>query len=177
MKIVALAGLVAVSAAAAWWFGRPPQQPVETPPPAVVAAPPESITVHVAGEVLRPGLVSLPADARVADAVAAAGGATADANLTALNLASLVSDEQQVVVPHVSDGAVADVGAHDGRVRINQASASEIEQLPGVGPVLAARIVAHRESFGPFSAVEDLLDVSGIGEAKLATMRDAVIIP
>lgn len=177
MRFVALAGLIALAAAAAWWFGAPPQLPPAAPQVGIVEAAAEPITVHVAGEVVRPGLVGLPAGSRVADAVAAAGGATTKANLTALNLASLVVDEQQIVVPGSSEAEAASGAPGDGRVRINQASASDIEQLPGVGPVLAARIVAHRESFGPFTVVEDLLDVSGIGEAKLATLRDSVVVP
>jgi competence protein ComEA len=151
-------------------------------PSAVTGTTEVDIVVHVAGEVLRPGLVRLTPGARVADAIAAAGGATADAQLAAINLAGTLADGVQVVVPGVGPlGVVEAVGASgavdDGRVRVNQADASELDSLPGVGPVLAERIVSYRDLNGPFQAVEDLLDVPGIGESKLAAMRDAIVIP
>ena len=98
------------------------------------------------------------------------------ADLRKLNLAAGLADGQQVVVPGSAEGRDP-AAVDDGRVRVNTASVSDLEQLPGVGPVLAARIAAHREENGPFSTVEDLLDVSGIGEAKLASLRDAVVLP
>ena len=164
--IVVLAGLVG------WWFGGPPSPP----PPVRVAGQPigASLTVHVAGEVARPGLVTVPAGSRVADAVAASGGLLAAADLAALNLAAPLADGQQVVVrSHSSEGGAPP----EQGVRLNTASAAELESIPGVGPVLAARIVGHRQANGPFAVVEDLLDVSGIGEAKLAALRDVVVVP
>ena len=115
-------------------------------------------------------------DARVADAIVAAGGATDDAELGALNLAAAVGDGSRLVVPSRSEALLGAV-AGDGLVRLNAATAADLEGLPGVGPVLAQRIVAHRSDYGPFEAVEDLLDVPGIGEAKLAAIRDLVIVP
>ena len=132
------------------------------------------VTVHVSGAVARPGLVTLPAGARVADAILAAGGASPDARLGSLNLAATVGDGTLLVVPAAADG---DPSVGDGMIRPNAATATELEGLPGVGPVLARRIVAHRESVGPFGTVEDLLDVPGIGEAKLAGLRDLVLVP
>lgn len=151
-------------------------------PSAVTGTTEADIVVHVAGEVARPGLVRLTPGSRVADAIAAAGGATADAQLAAINLAGTLADGVQVVVPGVGpDGAVQAAGTagavDDGRVRVNQADASALDALPGVGPVLAERIVSHRDLNGPFQAIEDLLDVPGIGESKLAAMRDAIVIP
>ncbi|MEE9206505.1 MAG: ComEA family DNA-binding protein [Acidimicrobiia bacterium] len=132
-----------------------------------------TVTVHVSGAVVRPGLVTLELDARVADAIAAVGGATPDAQLGALNLAAIVGDGARLVVPSdTSDNAVA-----DGLIRVNSAGVSDLERLPGVGPVLAQHIVSYRESNGPFSVVEDLLAVPGIGEVKLAGMRDSVLVP
>lgn len=169
--------LTAALGAGAWFGGKPP-----APPPLSVAstagtsAASGSITVHLAGAVRRPGLVEVAIGARVADAVAAAGGAAADADLDALNLAAPLADGQQVVVPRRGAGAAA-APAGDGRVRLNQASAEELQTLPGVGPVTAAQIIAHRDQHGPFTAVEDLLDVPGIGEGKLAALRDAVVVP
>ena len=135
-----------------------------------------TLTVHVAGAVANPGLIELPVGSRVADAVAAGGGVSAGADLAALNLAQPLIEGQQVVVPWEGEpGSIADdAGA---RVRLNDADASALESLPGVGPVLAASIVSHREAHGPFAAVEDLLLVPGIGESKLATLRDRVVVP
>lgn len=133
-----------------------------------------TITVHVAGAVAEPGLVSLPPGSRVADAIAGAGGATAIADLGAVNLAEPIDDAGQVVVPVVGEGGAP---AGDGRVRINSATAEELATLPGIGPVLAQRIVDHRDEVGRFEAVEDLLDVSGIGERLLAGMREQIVLP
>jgi competence protein ComEA len=132
------------------------------------------VTVHVSGSVSHPGLIALERGARIADAVAAAGGALPGADLSALNLAATVIDGQQLVVPDSSGGSAT---AIDGRVRVNTADAAGLETLPGVGPVLAQRIVEYRELHGSFLQVEDLLDVPGIGEAKLAAMRESVIVP
>ena len=110
-----------------------------------------------------------------ADAVSAAGGLLHDADSSSLNLAAPVVDGQQIVVPTV--GAVGLPPIDDGKVRLNSATAADLEAIAGVGPVLAARIVAYRESDGPFTEVEDLLDVVGIGESKLEAMRDQVIVP
>ncbi|MBT8207428.1 MAG: competence protein ComEA [Acidimicrobiia bacterium] len=150
------------------------------PPPLLVEAPDvvadeQSLTVHVAGAVVRPGLVVLAPGARIADAVAAAGGATHHAAVGSVNLATLVRDGDQIVIPQIGEEITADAGA--GRISLNRATVSDLETLPGVGPVTAQRIVDHRDEYGPFSTLEDLLDVSGIGEAKLAAIRDSVVVP
>ena len=139
-----------------------------------------TMVVHVAGWVETPGLVRLPAGARVGDAVAAAGGIRPGASLADLNLAHPLSDGEQVAVPGPGGPTPGDEGGgeeDDGLVRLNSATAQDLERLPGVGPVLAERIVGHREDMGPFERVEDLLEVSGIGEAKLASIRDLVVVP
>lgn len=172
------AGLGAVVLLGAIWFGRSAPAAAPLLVDAATGAPDGTITVHVAGEVVSPGLASIPVDGRVADAVAAAGGATRDADLSQLNLAAPLRDGEQVVVPGAATAAAAGGGvAADGRVHVNRASVGELEQLPGVGPVLAGRIASYREDNGPFVAVEDLLDVPGIGEGKLAALRDSVAIP
>src|SRR5690606_20272718 len=100
------------------------------------------------------------------------------ASLDAVNLAQPVADGQQIVVPGPDATAVAgSTPADDGLVHLNTATAADLETLPGVGPVLAERIVAHRDARGGFERVEDLLEVPGIGEAKLADLRDAVAVP
>jgi competence protein ComEA len=125
--------------------------------------------------------------ARVLDAVAAAGGATAEADLSLLNLARPVVDGEQVLVPRPGEevpsppagGAPAASpgqapGAPGARVDVNRATAAELETLPGIGPVLAARIVAHRDERGPFTSVDDLQSVRGVGPSLLADLRDLV---
>ena len=133
--------------------------------------------MHVSGEVAEPGLVEVDAEARVADAVARAGGSTRNADLGLVNLAAELHDGQQIVIPEVGAGVPGGGVAVDGMIHINSATPSELEQLPGVGPVLAGRIAAYRDENGPFATVEDLLDVSGIGEGKLETLRDSVALP
>lgn len=137
------------------------------------------VVVHVAGKVRRPGIVVLPPGARVVDALEAAGGARPRVDLTGLNLARpLVDGEQVVVGAPIAAGAVGAGAAAGpagaagvdagGKVNLNTASGAQLEELPGVGPVTAAAIVAFREEHGPFASVDQLLDVSGIGEATLA---------
>jgi competence protein ComEA len=163
-----------LAAGAGLWYARSGPEP---PPVTVRRAPaePAAITVHVSGAVGTPGLVTVPAGSRVADAIAAAGGARPGAELSTLNLAAPVIDGQQLVVPR--SGEAAGTAAAGGRVAVNTAGIEDLERLPGVGPVLASRIVEHRERNGPFTVVEDLLDVPGIGEGKLAALREAVQVP
>lgn len=146
------------------------------------------IVVHVTGAVQRPGVVELRSGDRVADALAVAGGALPDAALSALNLARPLVDGEQVVVPVVGEEAAATGGAAgaggatqepdahlpDGRLDLNRATAADLEELPGVGPVLAGRIIAHRDREGPFVEPAQLREVSGIGEATWASLRDLV---
>jgi competence protein ComEA len=134
-----------------------------------------SIAVHVSGAVLDPGVVRVPANSRVLDVVIAAGGATRAADLTRINLAASVRDGERVIVPF--EGELESESPGGRGVDLNEATATALEGLPGVGPVLAARILAYRDEHGPFDTVEDLLDVPGIGEAKLAAMRDAISAP
>jgi competence protein ComEA len=134
------------------------------------------VVVQVSGYVSAPGVFRLPAGSIVADAVLAAGGAAPGARLDALDLARGLTDGDRIVVP--GPGAPpggGDSGQAEGPLSLNSADAGDLEELPGIGPVLAERIVEYRESHGPFEAVEDLLDVSGIGEAVLGGIRDLVV--
>lgn len=176
MWLVAAAVLLA-AAAAWWWNGEQPARSDVPLRPVLASADVAIATVHVSGAVAAPGLVEVPADGRVADAVAAAGGALPSSDLSALNLAAPVRDGEQLVVPAEGAGGPVGGGGEDGLVRLNQADATAMEALPGVGPVLAARIVAHRDANGSFETPEDLLDVPGIGEVKLAGLRDAIAVP
>ncbi len=157
----------------------PPPEPMLVDTAAGATGSPGGITVHVSGAVPAAGLVEVPERSRVADVLAAAGGVTGLADLTQLNLAEPVSDGQRIVVPVVGSATAPDPanGAADRRIRVNEADVSELQGLPGVGPVLAQAIASYRDEFGPFAVVEDLLDVPGIGEGKLATLRELVIVP
>ena len=160
------------------WFGMGPDEAVPlNPTEVVVERPVEVLTVHVSGAVVRPGLASVGTDARVADVVAAVGGATSDADLSRINLASLVRDGDHISVPTVDGEENVGRATEDDGLDLNRASAVQLEDLDGVGPVLALRIVEFRDANGPFETVEDLLDVPGIGEAKLAGMRSGISYP
>lgn len=145
-----------------------------------VTAPPASavIYVHILGQVAVPGLYELPDGARAVDAVAAAGGFTEQADAAGLNLARFVSDGEQIVVPAIGDAApgAAPGVTGEGLVNLNTADAATLDTLPGVGPATAAKILAWREQNGRFESVDDLLDVGGIGEAKLDAIRDLVTV-
>jgi len=148
---------------------------------------PTLLAVHVAGAVNRPGLHLLPAGARVDDAVRAAGGATSSADLDAVTLARAVVAGEQVFIPRrgqrgggapsaVGGGGAAQPRAPAGPVDLNTASAAQLESLPGIGPSIAAAIVAHRGKIGVFVSVEELLDVPGIGPAKMEAIRPLVAV-
>jgi competence protein ComEA len=159
------------------------------------AGPPQSaitgnqIAIHVGGRVRRPGLVSLPAGSRVADALAAAGGPLDGADLDRVNLARRLTDGEQVLVVRKGDpmppAASAGPGALPGepgassapptKVDLNTATVEQLESLPGVGAVTAGRIVAHRTR-SPFRSVRDLLQVEGIGERRYESLRDLVTV-
>ncbi len=160
------------------------------PAPAGALAAESIVVVHVVGQVRRPGVVRLAAGARVQDALAAAGGATRRADLAAVNLARLVVDGEQVVVPRpgaatppapgsAGPGGTGGTGAGAAggaaaAVDLNTAGESELDALPGIGPVLAGRIVAFRQEHGHFSTVDELAEVSGIGDAVLERLRPLV---
>ena len=151
------------------------------------------VVVFVTGAVTAPGVYSLASNARVEDAVSAAGGMATDADIDAVNLAAFVSDGTRIYVPRIgvpvpavvtpSGGApVGDEGGEPGHsvpsapIDLNTATAEMFDQLPGIGPATAAAIVAHRESSGPFATVDDLLEVRGIGPAKLDAIRTLVTV-
>jgi competence protein ComEA len=171
--------VVVVSLGAWWWTSLSEPEPGGNSPVVSVVAPAldTRLLVHVAGEVHSPGVVRLAPGTRVVDAIEAAGGATRSAVLAGINLAAPLVDGSQIIVPSAADQRSAPGTSGDGLVTVNTASAVELETLPGVGPVMAGRIVSHREQNGPFTAVEDLLDVPGIGEATLARLRPLIRIP
>ena len=156
-------------------------QPIQLLPPPTLSP----IRVHVSGAVAQPGVYAMPRGAIVQDALNAAGGPTGDTALAAVNLAQPIQDGQHLTFPSQSD--VATSGTPDfpalvepssdppgERIDLNQASAPELELLPGIGPSLAQKIIDYREEHGPFASVDDLLDVPGIGPAKLEAVKDQV---
>ena len=207
--------MIVAVVAAGWWLLRAPAPPTEaglpragaavpasTPPGTDAAsaagsgattgvttttvAVPAAIVVHVAGAVAAPGVYELPGGSRADDAVRAAGGATAGAELDALNLAAPLRDGERVYVPVEGEPAPppppAGAGppeasaAPSGPVNLNAAGVDELEALPGVGPATARAIVTHRETNGPFASIDDLERVRGIGPAKLEAIRPLVTL-
>jgi competence protein ComEA len=199
-----LLACVALAAGVAWWRAgaAPASVPSAAPSTSPVALPSAASTstttigaavvVDVVGAVRAPGVVKLPAGARVIDAIAAVGGATPNADLARLNLAAIVADGTRVAVPvigapapavdpaAVTGGGAAPAGdgtsATQEPVNVNTATVDQLDALPGIGPATAAAIVADRAAHGPFNTVEDLTRVRGIGDAKLAQLRDLISV-
>lgn len=145
----------------------------------IVLAEPADLRVHVAGEVLRPGVYELPFGSIVQDAIDIAGGFSGDASHDRVNLAAPLEDGQQVYVPEISEEVQSSPNprSFNELISINTASAPELERLPGIGPVIAQRIVEFREEYGPFQRLEDLLEVEGIGPSKLESLQDYIQVP
>ena len=134
--------------------------------------------VHVAGEVRRPGVYPIAAGARVIQAIRRAGGPTTRADLSALNLAAMLQDGQQVLIPARApkgSPAAAGTGRRTGPLSLSSATAQDLEALDGIGPTLAERIVEWRTAHGGFASVDQLLDVPGIGPARLDALRADVV--
>jgi competence protein ComEA len=201
----ALLACVALAAGLAWWraSAAPASVPGAAPttassarsftPSTSTTTPGTAVVVDVVGAVRAPGVVKLSAGARVVDAIAAVGGANPNADLARLNLAAVVADGMRIAVPEfgapapaVDPAAVTGSGAANGGgvddatapgpVNLNTATATELDALPGIGPATAAAIVDDRAAHGPFNTVDDLARVRGIGDAKLAQLRDLVAV-
>lgn len=202
--MVLLAVLVAVAAGCWIWAGRPHQLPVGlaaaessssaavsgpllSAPPSRAAPSPSSpagvLVVDVVGRVHRPGVYRLPAGSRVTDAVTAAGGVLAGVDPATVNLARKLSDGEQLVIgrsttaaPTGSAPAGSGSAGPDAPVDLNSATVAQLDALPGVGPVLAQRIVDWRTQHGRFDSVAQLRSVSGIGDAKFADLSPLVTV-
>jgi competence protein ComEA len=148
-----------------------------TPPPLATDIAPATITIDVQGAVVRPGVYEIPSGSRVIDAIKAAGGVTKVGDPSDLNQARMIVDGEQIYI-YAKTGSAINKNTKvivkpkkSPFVVINRATAKEFETLPGIGPVLAERIVAYRKANGPFATIEDLLKVPGIGTSKLAKFK------
>ncbi|GIJ57683.1 ComEA family DNA-binding protein [Virgisporangium aurantiacum] len=186
--LAVLALVVAVVVGFVVWRARPKAEPVAADPGAAtvaavpVSSPVASIVVSVVGRVNRPGLVRLPHGARVADAIEAAGGVLPGTDLGYLNLARKVVDGELIAIgvspppAPPGGGTGAGPGAPGGLVNLNTATVAELDTLPGVGPVLAQRIIDHRNRTGGFKSVEELRKVDGVGDARFEQLKDLVTV-
>lgn len=194
LRVIAGVGVSAATVAAAFlWLARP--EAVPAPPAASPAAqaspagsavgapsptsPARTVVVHVDGKVREPGVLTLPADSRVVDALRAAGGAEDGADTSSLNLARPLVDGERILVgvpapPAGAGGPQGVSGSADRPIDLNLATADQLEELPGVGPVLAGRIVEYRTAHGGFRSVGQLKEVSGIGPKRFADLEDRV---
>jgi competence protein ComEA len=180
LRIIIGSGLVAFIAvfAVLAWIDRATPVSITIEP-----LPSQPIRVAVSGAVATPGVVIVPAGSRLSDIAAAAGGFSDDADYSALNLAGRVGDGEHVVIPRMDSSSAAGVPVLDagasgeaGPLDLNVASAEDLEELPGIGEVLAARIVAHRDEHGPFTSVDDLAQVEGISQRLLEELKPLVTI-
>ncbi|MFD6568240.1 helix-hairpin-helix domain-containing protein [Micromonospora profundi] len=192
VRALAVVAALVVLAAAGWAWRSRPHAEVVTPPGGDVASVSPAgdasasgageLVVAVAGKVRKPGLVRLPAGSRVADAVQAAGGPLPGVDVALLNPARKVTDGELIVVgvtpPPVPAGAAGPEtgGAPGGPLNLNTATLAQLDALPGVGPVLAQRILAYRDQHGGFKGVGDLRQVDGIGDARYEQLKDLVTV-
>jgi competence protein ComEA len=159
----------------------PVSTPTITPLPSFtpLPAPPTLIVIDVAGKVLHPGIYKLRQGSRAADAIKAAGKQLKGVSLTDINLAELLTDGQQIIVGASSKSKGKKLGTSKGKItkgtiNINSATVVQFEQLPGVGAVMAARILSYRTAHGAFAAIDDLTKVSGMGKSKFANLKSFV---
>ncbi|MCG5438248.1 ComEA family DNA-binding protein [Micromonospora foliorum] len=194
VRALAVVAVVVVVGAAGWaWQARPQSEPVAPLVSDAVSAAPAAdpsmsgsgeLVVAVAGKVRKPGLVRLPAGSRLADALQAAGGALPGVDVALLNPARKVTDGELIVVgvtPPPMPGGTAGPAAGGaapaaGPLNLNTATLAQLDALPGVGPVLAQRILTHRDQHGGFKSVGDLRQVDGIGDARYEQLKDLVTV-
>ncbi|MFG1702401.1 helix-hairpin-helix domain-containing protein [Nonomuraea sp. M3C6] len=179
--LLAVGALAIVVAAFFAWRSQPSPEPLPPPIPISPSSPSPSattkVTVHVAGKIRKPGVYLLPSGARVTDAVTAAGGVSRGASTGSLNLARRLIDGEQIVVGATMGAAAPGVPVTDPATAVldlNSATTDQLEQLPGVGEVLAARIAEFRDSHGGFTTVDQLREVSGIGPRKYDEIKTKV---
>ncbi len=177
--LISLAAVVAVAALVLVAVNRPEPatgefQIAENPQELEVVQ--QFLFIHIVGEVNTPGMYQLPIGARLVDAVFAAGGLTEDADNSSVNLARELSDGEQIVVYKIGEQGTTDSISSGGLISINRATAEQLEDLPGIGPALSARIIAYREANGGFKSKEDLKNVSGIGDSIFSGFEDLITL-
>jgi competence protein ComEA len=162
---------------------EPPRVVVQAPATRPVASPPVPalLVVHLSGEVIMPGVYQLPVGARIDDALKAAGGPTESGDIQRLNLAARLADGQQIVVPRrvnpiMTTFANSSPSPTPGRLNLNVASVVELDQLPGVGPVTAQRIVAYREQHGPFKSVDQLREAKLVNAPTFEKIKEQLTV-
>ncbi|ABB15935.1 helix-hairpin-helix domain-containing protein [Carboxydothermus hydrogenoformans] len=177
-----------------WWTGPESPPLKETAEQEVITrevTPKGTVVVHVAGAVYKPGVYVLEEGARVKDAIEKARGMLPLADDSSINLAAKVSDGQKIYIPFKNETTTASAstnkafgqqnalkgsGGQEAKVNINTATAEELDELPGVGPATAAKIIEYREQNGPFATIEDLKKVKGIGDKKFETLKDYITV-
>ena len=190
--LVGILVLAIAGGGAMLWLNRPRPAPIEvtTPVPSPTLEPRSSATpaplrVYVSGAVSHPDVYLLPPQSIVKDALSAAGGATEEADLDRVNLASELCDQQQIHVPRRGEAAPAVVSpggtAPDrppavGPIDINAATVEQLDALPGVGPAIAGRIVSYREAYGAFATIEEIMNVKGIGPATFEEIKGLIVV-
>jgi len=183
---------LAVTGGLFFWLQRPVTTPLEItqPSPAPVITPTAAaapLRVYVTGAVAHPNVYQLPPGSIVKDAIQAAGGASAEADLDRINLAQELRDQQQVVVPRAGETAVPPPAGSESpdrsggdlpaaKVNINTAAADELDTLPGIGAEMARRILDYRAANGPFKSIEDIQRVTGIGDATYQKLKDRITV-
>jgi len=183
LSTLAIAGSVLL----VWWLLSARPQTTEPQAPLAFATtdatkptpqPTDDLVIDVVGKVNKPGIVTVPKGSRVYEAIAAAGGLKGKVDTTALNMARVLTDGEQLLVglePASVPGAAAPPGAPT-KINLNTATVEQLDTLPGVGPVTAQSILSWRDENGRFTSIDDLLDVKGIGDATLAELRDLVVV-
>lgn len=179
--VVALGGLavtIGISAVSSLNQSTTVPEDITTPhnSDSVISIESAPVYVHIVGAVVSPGLYELADNARVIDAVMAAGGFLGEPADCSVNLARLVTDGEQIVVHSREQGCSASAGNSEGKISLNRGSESDFDSLPGIGPTLAERIVTWRESSGPFTSIEQLNEVSGIGDKLFAGIKDSLTL-
>jgi len=167
-------------AALVWVIARNPSGEAVTLRPVPTETP---VIVHISGAVPRPGVYALPRGARVQDAISAAGGFLAEAEKTGINLARLLEDGEQLDIPFMEGFSLVIptpvervITTDSDLININTASSFELESLPGIGPTTAQKIIAYRDQNGPFLAIEDIINVSGIGPGTYERIKDLITV-
>jgi len=189
--IVLALGIMLAMGGVFFWLNRPQPAPITISTPVPTATPTLTpiptlalVRIYISGAVRKPDVYVLPPGSIVKDAVAAAGGTTADADMDRINLALALHDQQQIYVPRQGEtdppappptgGQPLAPPSSTSKVNINTASLEELDTLPGIGPAIAQRIIDYRTANGPFAAIEDLVQVKGIGPATFEKLQDKI---